>query len=104
MRKPDFRICENKAADQLRCDCAADQHLSFGYIDSKIPLLPKSESSHHLWLYSEVCVRLGWKPEDRFSHDAAQLFFNLVNHIRKSSFGVSGLVQLRPPKAAKESR
>ena len=43
MRKPAFCICENKDADQLRSNCAADQRLCFRYTDSKIPLLPKSE-------------------------------------------------------------
>ena len=43
MRKPTFCICENKAADQLRGNREADQRLCFRYIDSTIPLLPKSE-------------------------------------------------------------
>ena len=43
--KPDFCICENKDADQLRCYCAADQRLCFRYMDSTIPLLSKSEIS-----------------------------------------------------------
>ena len=43
MSKPDFCICENKAADQLRSYCAADQRLCFLYTDSRIPLLAKSE-------------------------------------------------------------
>ena len=38
-----FCICENKGADKLGGDHAADQ--VFCYIDSKIPLLPKSEIS-----------------------------------------------------------
>ena len=42
-RKPAFCICENKDADQLHSNCAADQRLCFRYTDSKIPLLPKSE-------------------------------------------------------------
>ena len=42
-RKPDFRICENKDADQLRGDREADQRLCFRYIDSTIPLVPKYE-------------------------------------------------------------
>ena len=42
MRKPAFRICENKDADQLRGNREADQHLCFRYTDSTIPLLPKS--------------------------------------------------------------
>ena len=45
MRKPDFCICENKDADQLRSNCAADQRLCFRYTDSTIPLLPKSRIS-----------------------------------------------------------
>ena len=45
MRKPDFCICENKGADQLRSNCAADQHLCFRYVDSTIPLLSKSQIS-----------------------------------------------------------
>ena len=39
MRKPDFCICENKDADQLRGNRKADQRLCFRYIDSTIPLL-----------------------------------------------------------------
>ena len=45
MRKPAFRICEKKDADQLRGNRKADQRLCFRYIDSTIPLLPKSEIS-----------------------------------------------------------
>ena len=44
MRKPGFCICENKDADQLRGNREADQRLCFRYLDSPIPLLPKSES------------------------------------------------------------
>ena len=39
MRKPDFCICENKDADQLRGNREADQRLCFRYTDSTIPLL-----------------------------------------------------------------
>ena len=45
MRKPDFGICENKDADQLRGNRKADQRLCFRYTDSTIPVLPKSEIS-----------------------------------------------------------
>ena len=45
MRKPAFCICENKDADQLRGNREADQRLRFRYMDSTIPLLPKSEIS-----------------------------------------------------------
>ena len=47
MIKFDFCICENKATDQLHANHAADQGLCFRYIDSIIPLLPKSEISSH---------------------------------------------------------
>ena len=43
MRKPAFCIGENKDADQLRSNCAADQRLCFRYTDGTIHLLPKSE-------------------------------------------------------------
>ena len=36
MRKPAFRKCENKDADQLRGYCEADQRLCFRYRDSTI--------------------------------------------------------------------
>ena len=45
MRKPDFHICENKDADQLRGNREADQRLCFRYIASTIPLLPKYKIS-----------------------------------------------------------
>ena len=57
MRKPDFCICENKEADQLRGNREADQRLCFRYKDSTVPLLPKSEISS-LWP-SFVAVQLG---------------------------------------------
>ena len=57
VRKPAFCICESKDADQLRGNREADQRLCFGYSESKIPLLPKSEISS-LWL-SSVTVQPG---------------------------------------------
>ena len=45
VRKPDFCICENKDADQLRGNHEADQRLCFRYTDSLIPLLSKSKIS-----------------------------------------------------------
>ena len=45
VRKPDFCLCENKGADQLRGNREADQHLCFRYTDSTISLLLKSEIS-----------------------------------------------------------
>ena len=45
MRKPDFCISENEGADQLRSNWAADQRLCIRYINSTIPLPPKSKIS-----------------------------------------------------------
>ena len=45
MRKHAFCIYENKGADQLQGNRAADQHICFSYVDRTIPLLPKSEIS-----------------------------------------------------------
>ena len=53
MRKLPFCICENKDEDKLRGSREADlrgsreadQRLCFRYLDSTIPLLPKSEIS-----------------------------------------------------------
>ena len=45
MRKPDFCLCKNKDADQLRGNRKADQRLCFRYTDSAIPLLSESEIS-----------------------------------------------------------
>ena len=63
MRKLDFCICKNKAADQLCGNREADQRLCFRYIDSTIPLLPIFQASSHIvWLYSLVWVGPGQKP------------------------------------------
>ena len=47
VRKPDFCICENKDADQLRGDREADQRLCFRFTDTcgTKPLLPQTEIS-----------------------------------------------------------
>ena len=58
MGKPTICICENKGTDQLRSNCEADQPLCFCYLDSTIPLLPKSQISS-FQLFS-VLVQLGF--------------------------------------------
>ena len=66
MRKPAFSICENKDADQLRGNREADHRLCFRYIDSTIPLLPKSKISSfypsYVAVQSPICVGPGRKP------------------------------------------
>ena len=55
--KQTFCMCENKDADQLRGNRNADRRLCFRYIDSTIPLLPKSEIPS-LWP-SSIAVQPG---------------------------------------------
>ena len=66
MRKPDFCLCENKGADQLRSNCEAVKRLCFHYSDSTVPLFLNTNfqaSGLCLWLYRPVCVGPGWKPK-----------------------------------------
>ena len=80
MRNPAFCLCEKKVADQLHCNLAADQHLSFRYIDylcsekkgadqlrgyiidSTIPLLPLSKISSLLrsFMTAQPSLCLTW--------------------------------------------
>ena len=82
MRKPTFCICENKDADKLCSNRKADQRLCFRYIDSKIPLLSKSEISS--LKPSSVDVQPGLcrsrsEITSWFSHDKAQLYLFSLN-------------------------
>ena len=81
MRKPAFCICENKVADQLRGHREADQRLCFCYMDSTIPLLPKSNFQVSRLLCgctARFVLDLVGNPEDRFSHNEAQIFWFAV--------------------------
>ena len=77
MTKPAFCICENKGADQLQGNCAADQHLCFRYIYRTIPLFPKSEITILIAIFCGCTARfvsdLVGNPGDKFSHDTAQI-------------------------------
>ena len=73
-------ICENKDADQFHGNGEADQRLFFGYTDSTISLLAKSEISSHCYLCgctARFVSDLVGNPEDRFSHNEAH-FKSLV--------------------------
>ena len=79
VRKRTFCIYENKDADQFRGNHEADQHLCFRYMDSTIPILPKSLISRIKPL-AILCGCTAWfvwdlvgNPEDRISLDAAHL-------------------------------
>ena len=70
--RPAFCICQNKDADQLHGNHAADQRLCFLYIDSTLLSLyflnSKFQASRHLlWLHRLVRVRPGWNPDDRLN-------------------------------------
>ena len=82
MRKPVFVINENKGTHQLHSNHAVDQRLCFFYIDSiffyidsTIPLLPKSEISSHepysVAVQPKFVSDLHENLKDRFSHDVA---------------------------------
>ena len=79
IRKPDFCICENKEADQLRGNCEADQHLCFRYRDSTIPLCRKSEIS--IILAYSVAVQPGlcrnWSETLKTGYFTTRLIFSL---------------------------
>ena len=70
MRKPDFRICENKGADQLCSNCTADQRLKFRSTDSTIPPLLIFEISSFCHLSETVqaglCRTLSETPNTGF--------------------------------------
>ena len=80
MGKPDFRLCENKGADQLCNNCTADQRLCFRYMDSTIPLLLLSELGNLkllAFLYSctgRFVLDLVENPEVRSSCIVAHIF------------------------------
>ena len=66
MRKPAFCICENKDADQLRSNCAADQRVfAIRIVQSLYFLNPKFKlSSYLLLLCSPVRVGPDGKPRN----------------------------------------
>ena len=84
LRKPDFCICENKDADQLRGNREADQRLCFRYTDSTIPLQCTSYIRNFKppAIFCGCTARFVWdqvgNPEDRFSHNEAHLIIAVV--------------------------
>ena len=76
MRKPAFCICENKDADQLRSNCAADQRL-FSPYGKYNPSSTEVRNFKPLAIFCDCTARfvldLVRNPEDRFSHNEAHL-------------------------------
>ena len=98
MRKPTFCICENKGADQLRSNCAADQSLCFRFKDSTIPLLPNPNfqaSSNLLRMYSPISVEPGRKPRRqvfmRHGSLSATVVINIVVKFVPGEYAASNL-------------
>ena len=90
MRKPDFCICKDKDADQLRGYREADQRLCFRYIDSTIPLLPNYKP---LTIFCDCTDRfvsdLVRNPEDRFSHNEALIIMATSQESLFSAYHIS---------------
>ena len=74
MRKPAFSICENKGADKLHNNCAADQRLYFRYTSSSQILNFKPLAFYCGCTFRFVSDLVG-NPEDRFSHDAGHIAY-----------------------------
>ena len=94
MRKPVFCICENKGADQLDGNRAADQLIivtqivqlisafifATQIVQSLFFLNPKFQpSSHPLWLCRPVCVGPGRKFQKQFCLDEAHRTFHIYH-------------------------
>ena len=89
LRKPDFCICKNKDADQLRGYCKADQRLCFCYIVQSLPFLNTKFQASSLFcdFTARFVSNLVGNPEDWFSQNAAHMVVwnNYQNH---SSFNI----------------
>ena len=84
VRKPAFCICENKDADQLCGNREADQRLCFCYMDSTIPLLPKSEISS---IYpSSVAVQPGLCRTSVRNQNVGFLMMRLIISLSRATY------------------
>ena len=98
MRKPDFSKCENKGADQLCGNSTADQHLCFCYIDSTIPLLPKSEISSLLPSSVDVlyCLCRTWSETTKTDFLVMCLIYSTTASLYEPRYEKTGLRGFRP--------
>ena len=92
MRKPDFSICENKDADQLRGNQVSVKLISAFVFATQIVqsiyfLNPKFQaSSYLLWSHSRVCVGPGLKPRRPvFSQRGSNVLYILPDIIQISN-------------------
>ena len=89
VRKPDFCICENKDADQLRVTAKLISAFVFAtrIVQSLRNFKPLAIfCSCEAWFVSDLV----WNPEDRFSHNKAQFIFELATH--DTRYGMSQMV------------
>ena len=94
MRKPEFCLCKKKEKIKKRkkernigteqlctlCSyCAADRHLApvFIVLFSSF-LFTKLKSPATFCSHKNIFVEPGWKPKDRFSHDADRFFYSAL--------------------------
>ena len=89
VRKPDFCLCKNKGADQLRSKCEADQRLCFRYTDSTIHLPLKSEISS--FYPASVTVQAGlcqtWSETPKTGFLASRLLWQ-SRHRKKAPYTI----------------
>ena len=84
VRNLHFAYVKNKDADQLHSKSVTAQlNIDIGFatrIEQSLYFLDTKfhVSSHLLWLYSLVCVRLVGNPQDRFSHTEAHFVILLL--------------------------
>ena len=105
MRKPDFCICENKGADQLRGNREADQRLCFRYTDSTIPLLPISKISS-LWP-SSVAVQPAlcgtWSETPKTGFLTTRIIF-LIAYLYEPRYQKTGFLHMRKQRRRSATR
>ena len=81
VRKPAFCICENKKADSLHSNCAADQRLCFRYRYYNPPT-SVIQFFKPLAIFCCCTARfvsdLVGNPEDRFSHNQAHIYSKYI--------------------------
>ena len=81
IRKPDFRLCENKDADQLRSYCEADQRLCFKHMDSTIPFLIQNFQPLAIFF---ACT--AWFVLDLFGNHIVGFLMTWFKYCSKASF------------------
>ena len=87
MRKPAVCICENKDADQLRGECAADQRLCFRYTGVHSNRLGKVVlmSTHNICFYEDL-TKITFQLLSNIIKYAPYLFFFNIKYTAQQKF------------------